>query len=293
MLKINKRGNGMLKKITKHSIFAALWVGAFFIMQTLLGCGRVYAKLMLDENYLLKAGKIIVDAYETNNYASELALLNDGIVDILGPIIQPLLIMSSILVIFTYFLFVKIRKGRNFGGAKFNVGNIVNFVCIAVIFNFVVSYLLRLLPDSWISMHNASTGLATYGHPLVVLLSAGILTPITEEIVFRYGVFGNLKKINRKYGIIASGILFGAMHGNPIQMAYTSVLGMIFAYEDDKYDSLVPSIVMHVALNSSSILASSFMPWTEEFNLFFIMAAAAVPALLLLKNKCEDKALKI
>jgi len=76
----------------------------------------------------------------------------------------------------------------------------------------------------------------------------GIITPLTEEIVFRGVVLNRLKKHGIMFGLIASSILFGVYHLNVIQIITGMLLGLILGYVSMNY-SIVYSVILHIFNN--------------------------------------------
>ena len=55
----------------------------------------------------------------------------------------------------------------------------------------------------------------------------GLISPLAEEVVFRGVIYNRLRRLyNPAIGIVASGLLFGAFHGNLVQGVYGACLGM-------------------------------------------------------------------
>ncbi|MBO5138924.1 MAG: CPBP family intramembrane metalloprotease [Bacilli bacterium] len=92
--------------------------------------------------------------------------------------------------------------------------------------------------------------------PIFMIISAGIIAPIIEEIVFRLSM-NNLFKKTWTY-VLASGLLFGSLHvissfNSVLDLLYIipySSLGFAFAYMDRKENSVYPSILMHMLHNT-------------------------------------------
>lgn len=101
--------------------------------------------------------------------------------------------------------------------------------------------------------------------PIFMIISAGIIAPIIEEIVFRL----SMNKIFKKTWtyVLASGLLFGSLHvissfNSIIDLLYIipySSLGFAFAYMDRKEDSIYPSIIMHILHNTVLTIISIIM----------------------------------
>lgn len=97
--------------------------------------------------------------------------------------------------------------------------------------------------------------------PLFMIINAGILAPINEELLFRKN-FRNIFKNNILF-ILTSGIFFGYMHvagsTNLIQWLYIipySSLGISFAIMYKKTNTIFTSITMHAIHNTILTLLS-------------------------------------
>ena len=78
----------------------------------------------------------------------------------------------------------------------------------------------------------------------------GVLSPIVEETVFRGIVYRALcRNTTKTLGLIGSALLFGAFHGNVVQMVYASLMGLVMAIVYQKYQNLLAPIVFHGAAN--------------------------------------------
>lgn len=98
--------------------------------------------------------------------------------------------------------------------------------------------------------------------PIMMLITAGFIAPITEEITFRK-TFKNIF-LNKYLFIILSGLVFGSMHvitsySNPLELLYIipyGSLGMAFATMYYKTDTIYTSISMHMLHNTILTLVS-------------------------------------
>lgn len=95
--------------------------------------------------------------------------------------------------------------------------------------------------------------------PLVMLLTAGVLAPIIEELTFRQAFKDCIS--NKTIFILTSGVIFGLLH---VVFAYQSwidflyaipysCLGVAFAYMVSKDDNIFSSIFMHFLHNTMII----------------------------------------
>ena len=140
--------------------------------------------------------------------------------------------------------------------------DVSKYVLYGCTFNLVITLIINLIPQSFMDKYNMSVGLATTGNLFLMIVATGIMGPVAEEITFRHFILQPNRRVSEKYAIIVSAISFGIMHGNIIQGTYTFVLGLLFAREDIKENNLLPSIIMHITINTSSVLISS--NWSNE-----------------------------
>ncbi len=92
--------------------------------------------------------------------------------------------------------------------------------------------------------------------PWIMLITAGLIGPIVEELVFRQAFKDVI--LPPKVYVLSSGIIFGLLH---VIFAYTSLLdfiyvipysalGISFAYTVYKTDNITSSMIMHILHNS-------------------------------------------
>lgn len=101
--------------------------------------------------------------------------------------------------------------------------------------------------------------------PIIMLICAGIVAPINEELTFRKA-FKDVFK-NKWIFILVSGVIFGGLHvifsyESLIDFIYIipySLLGISFAYMVDKTNNILSSIMMHFIHNSAIIVFSILM----------------------------------
>lgn len=80
--------------------------------------------------------------------------------------------------------------------------------------------------------------------------------PLIEEMVFRAGPLTKFKgKMPTLAAILLTSALFALAHGNPLQMVYTFLLGIVCAYLFIKSDSIYPPIICHFAFNGANLIA--------------------------------------
>lgn len=84
----------------------------------------------------------------------------------------------------------------------------------------------------------------------VGLFLYGVISPLTEELVYRGIAYQRMK---RAFGVLPamlfSAILFGALHGNPVQAVYGMLMGLLLAWVYEKNEGILAPIVVHMAAN--------------------------------------------
>lgn len=135
-------------------------------------------------------------------------------------------------------------------------------------------------------------GLADMSSPLVFVIIV-ILAPINEECIFRGLILTKLKKnMKPSFAIILTGVLFGVFHFNLIQSLYVLPVGIALAYVAWKYQSIIPTMIMHAIYNALNYLIEALPTSLTENNLFIIivMIVAAVGWYFLeIRKKVERK----
>jgi len=158
-----------------------------------------------------------------------------------------------------------------------NFMRIPTFLLFGASLNLFVSGTLSFLPlpDSIVEAFENQYA-ALYGDtPLAVeILSIAVVTGITEEIVFRGLVNSRLSRgMATGTVMMVSSVIFGLAHGTPIAVVYSALLGMVFCLLYEKFRSVIPSILAHVAFNATSYLLEALDErWGLPLYLFSIAA---------------------
>lgn len=103
----------------------------------------------------------------------------------------------------------------------------------------------------------------------------GLIAPITEEIVFRGLVFNRMRRYYpTAAAMIASGVLFGAYHGNLVQGLYGACMGILLAYTYERMHRFYIPCLFHAVAN--------FMVYTLAQNAELHARLFAVPSCIIL-----------
>lgn len=93
---------------------------------------------------------------------------------------------------------------------------------------------------------------------LVTIVYACIVAPITEELFYRGMLLKLFSKANQRFGIIITAIFFGLGHGNIAQFALGFIAGIFLAHITQKHNSIIPSILCHMTINTFSTIVTEF-----------------------------------
>ena len=148
---------------------------------------------------------------------------------------------------------------------------------------FVSMYLFNVLME-WISLPDLmeDTFFDMSGEPLGVL-SMALLAPLIEELMFRGAIQGYLmRRFSPWTAIIVSAVVFGVIHMNPQQMAYATLLGIVFGWIYYRTRSLLPVIAGHVLNNSVAVVTMKVWGTEDMQALTADDKLVMVPLLLLL-----------
>ena len=90
---------------------------------------------------------------------------------------------------------------------------------------------------------------------VAIFVSAVVMAPLTEEILFRGLLYTTTKRYTERYfAAIFSALAFGLLHANLSSFAPLVVLGMFFALAYEITGCLTVPILMHSLFNATSIL---------------------------------------
>lgn len=89
------------------------------------------------------------------------------------------------------------------------------------------------------------------GNFLLVLLLAGLLVPLAEELAFRGLLQGWLReRYGPTAGIFLSALIFAAVHGIPLLLPALFLVGLLLGWLYERSGSLWPAVAMHGAFNT-------------------------------------------
>ena len=140
------------------------------------------------------------------------------------------------------------------------VGSIVFLgIGLQLFTNFFMQVIYMLAPNA-LEEYTALVETVGIGQANVVsLLATVIMAPIVEEIMFRGVTMQLAGKAGAGFFLanLIQAVAFGIYHFNWIQGIYTTLLGLVLGYVAYRYDSIYPSILLHLAYNFAATILSA------------------------------------
>lgn len=143
------------------------------------------------------------------------------------------------------------------------IGIVGSGIALQIALSMALTVILPLMPKIFESYSAVMDALGS--ESVWMILCVCILAPIGEELIFR----GLTLRIMRKAiplwaAVIVQALLFGIYHMNLVQGVYAFLLGLLFGYIAYRYGSVVPGILLHMVVNSSSYLIGYILPDSLE-----------------------------
>ena len=123
-----------------------------------------------------------------------------------------------------------------------------------------------IIPENIMQSYMELMEAAGFGNSILPTLTAVLIAPFGEELIFRGVMYHYAKGIvatipDRKKAFYMANVIqalaFGIFHGNLVQASYAFLLGLMMGYVRERFGSIWASILAHMAVN----FVSTFL-WT-------------------------------
>ncbi|MDE6132860.1 MAG: CPBP family intramembrane metalloprotease [Oscillospiraceae bacterium] len=101
----------------------------------------------------------------------------------------------------------------------------------------------------------------SFGANVFMFFYACLLGPVLEELLYRGVLLQSMRKYNERFAIFLSALIFGLMHENYQQFILGFLLGIPLAVVAVKYNSLIPSIITHIIVNTTASVSNVIMQY--------------------------------
>lgn len=171
----------------------------------------------------------------------------------------------------------------------FGLGRAFQYCMIGALLWTVSLYLITGMSDVFskygIDIVPDMSGVAnTYLGRTVELVYACMIAPITEELFFRGVLLRTLAKSNQRFAVFASALFFGLIHGNLRQFVLAVLIGIFLAHITLKHGSIIPSIIVHIFINSLSSIIGEVADISQVASVicYLVLLAVALLGMILL-----------
>lgn len=147
--------------------------------------------------------------------------------------LSALTLLSCLIIAAVLLLWFLLRKKplSEAAGLRHCSGWTVGFCAFGAVGLYVlVSLVLALLPESWMEEYGKAMRLSTETG-LIPALAVVAGAPVAEELVFRGVIQSRLERAMPVWiAIVLQAVLFGFIHGTPVQIGYAFLMGLHFGY---------------------------------------------------------------
>ncbi len=142
----------------------------------------------------------------------------------------------------------------HFGVRRVNLPILLWGVAVLLSSSVVLEPLLLLFPKEEYQNVTDMVGLGGWA-----ILSVVVCAPILEEILFRGLIFESCReRFGSGAAVLISALLFGLVHGVPVQIINAFVVGLIFGYIYLRTGSLLSVIILHAINNGIAYISLAF-----------------------------------
>jgi membrane protease YdiL (CAAX protease family) len=128
--------------------------------------------------------------------------------------------------------------------------------------------IMRLFSDEGSSKQNIVelfNGSRTMSQRVMIIVLAVAIAPIAEEFVFRFFIYGVMRRyIGRFGGLIFTSLLFAAVHAHLPSFMPLFVLAVCFTIAYEWSGSILVSMTMHSLFNSLSLILLAFPKLSDQ-----------------------------
>ena len=179
-------------------------------------------------------------------------------------------------IILTGILFARDRKLERQAGVKLPDKAPLSKYWTVVVFGvagcIAATCLMAMIQLAFYDAQYQQNAQITYSAGLLVeIIGLGLITPVAEELMFRGILYKRFherqslmfrgilyKRFHERqsfwYSAVWSALLFSFVHSSTTQMIYTFLLGVLLSYLYEKFGSLRAPVLLHILLNTGSVI---------------------------------------
>ncbi|MDD6345930.1 MAG: CPBP family intramembrane metalloprotease, partial [Oscillospiraceae bacterium] len=142
-----------------------------------------------------------------------------------------------------------------------------------------------------VEKYNDMVEMSGMGTDFLMLISASCLAPVGEELLCRGITLMYFRKsVPFWLANILQALIFGIMHMNWVQGTYAFLIGLILGYAVKKYNSIIPSVMIHFFVNTVTSVITAVLFGFIPANIacitvmIIISLMAVIPSFIMMKN---------
>ena len=144
------------------------------------------------------------------------------------------------------------KHSLSFGRYLLCIPLMAGMVGVGGVIGFILNPLLTVPFGVSMSDNSTLVGVMMNSNPFLRILTAGILAPIVEEMIFRKLLIDRTMRYGEWVAVLTSGLMFGLFHGNFSQFFFATLIGGFFAYIYVRTGRVWYTIGLHMILNLST-----------------------------------------
>lgn len=122
-----------------------------------------------------------------------------------------------------------------------------------------------------------------------MLLIHALIPAVLEELLFRYIPLKLLLPYSKRWCVIYSALCFSLIHCSFSSMPYAFIAGIIFMTFDVIFESVWPSIILHLLNNATSVVFMKYCSGTASSLAFvFVLVILALVSLVFVNGRREE-----
>jgi membrane protease YdiL (CAAX protease family) len=124
---------------------------------------------------------------------------------------------------------------------------------ISYFFGYVSDYIISAIESTGVQMSDIETDTSTPVLYILNLVGMAIFAPLFEELLFRGGLTGNVRRFGGFSMALAVGFMFGIWHENIYQFFYVTAMGTALCMLTMKTKSIFPALIIHFIFNADAV----------------------------------------
>lgn len=200
-----------------------------------------------------------------------------------------------------FFLFYRRQEKLQLKGNPASLLFMIPFgmtACLTVNMLISLSHLSELFPG-----YDELAETIFQGNIWLELIGVAVMPALIEELIYRGVIYRGFRRfVKPVWAALLSALIFGIMHMNVVQFVYAFLLGLLFAWVYEAYQSILAPMLMHLAANAFSVLITEWEPLGKAMETIsgmwimlglMLLCDIAIPVYLCRKGKKKADGISI